>query len=174
MAIDINSQGDDLQRAVRQIEPRTLAGSQMARRIVGICAKPTTDFDLFDRYMESFGLLSYFDPNQKRSIRLTVVALLQEGLLEEVEDGVYRGTEQALEVARELVEFDGTPEVVLRQLSADTAFSTSIRDISISTSTSTSCKCSSSSCSSAASAAPPSPFQRPEQPLACMSATRIL
>jgi hypothetical protein len=152
--IPVNTDVDRLRDALLQYpetNAKTLLGNQMARRLLMVARNPISDYDLFDIYMESYGRLAYFDPHQKRTIRLTILFLLEKGLLREEGEG-YVAAPEAVAEAERFVEWDLTPELVMTQLDERRAAAPALElDIGISTSTSTSCKCTSTSSSSASS-----------------------
>jgi hypothetical protein len=145
IGLDVRANDLALKKAISECEIKVLSSSQMARRIVNLCRQPIEDYDLFDQFMESYGLLSYFDPLQKRNIRLTLLSLLEEGVIQ-LENGKYRATTNALKEIVVFRPFDDIPEQIGELM--DVIKRTIIQGFS--TSTSTSCKCTSSSCSSAA------------------------
>ena len=142
--LNLRSPRLQLSEAVKGVKNKTISSSQLARRVLAICNVHTSDYDVFDAYMKTYGRLTD-EPALKPNIRLVIVSLLEQGLLVE-DSGKYVASTEALHDVSLFSEYDHVPETVFE---ARAAAAVSLAKVSLSTSTSTSCDCTSSSSSSA-------------------------
>ena len=122
-----------------------LLSSQTARHIIRLAANKTSKFDLYDKYMNTFGKFILI-PNPKGEVARNIKALRKAGLLTET-DGIFVSSPEALRQLQ-AIPFDDLTIDIIESAGYQAMFSDSFQvSIHCSTSTSTSCKCTSTSSS---------------------------
>lgn len=159
---------EELRLEIASSPHKELAYNQVARRIISMCTAPITEYDLFENYMMSYGKLHYYDPMQKRNLRMVITGLVEDGYLSH-NNGTYECPLDLHEYVERYADFDLSIDELNQQL-AD--LPTVIQDISCSTSTS--CKCTSTSTSSAVSSQLSSIGQLKVSPKQAMSVKQVL
>lgn len=126
-----------------------LLSSQTARQLVRLAANKSSEYDLYDKYMNTVGKYLMI-PNPKGDVARNIIALREAKLLTDSGDGILAATSDALRQVQGIPFEDLTVDLVESagfrgNFSAEMAF---FQAAIACCSTSTSCKCSSSSCSS--------------------------
>jgi hypothetical protein len=142
------AQRTDRPEGGRRIDP-ILLSSQTARQLVRLAANKSSEYDLYDKYMNTVGKFLMI-PNPKGDVARNLIALREAKLLADVGDGVLAATPDALRQVQGVPFEDLTVDLVESvDFRANFSAEMSFFQASIACcSTSTSCKCSSSSCSS--------------------------
>lgn len=122
-----------------------LLSSQTARHIIRLAANKTSEFDLYDKYMNTVGKFILI-PNPKGDVTRNIIALRKTRLLIET-DGVLVSSPEALRQIQG-IPFDDLTVDIVESAGYQAMFSDTYQvSIHCSTSTSTSCKCTSTSSS---------------------------